>query len=69
MTKKDVRLTMKNYQRLTGERMSLLKSLEQEGADADFVFDPPRLEGFIRPPSVIGGALPASALSLTGRMV
>jgi len=44
-----VLLTMEEYQRLTGQRMSLLKSLKQEGAEADFAFDPPRLESFVRP--------------------
>ena len=44
-----VLLTIEEYQRLTGESMSLLKAVEQEGAEADFQFDPPRLEGFVRP--------------------
>ena len=43
-----VLLTIEDYQRLTGEYMSLLKAVEQAGAEADFPFDPPRLEGFIR---------------------
>ncbi len=44
-----VLLTIEEYQRLTGENMSLLKAVEQEGAEADFPFDPPRLEGLVRP--------------------
>lgn len=44
-----VLLTIEEYRRLTGEHMSLLKALEQAGAEADFPFDPPRLEGFVHP--------------------
>jgi len=44
-----VLLTIEDYRRLTGERMSLLKALEQGGAEADFEFDPPRLEVVTRP--------------------
>jgi prevent-host-death family protein len=44
-----VLLTIEDYRRLTGEHMSLLKALEQGGAEADFAFDPPRLEGLVRP--------------------
>ena len=44
-----VLLTIEDYRRLTGEHMSLLKALEQDGAEADFAFDPPRLEGLVRP--------------------
>jgi prevent-host-death family protein len=44
-----VLLTIEDYRRLAGERVSLLKALEQGGAEADFAFDPPRLEGFTRP--------------------
>ena len=44
-----VLLTIEDYQRLTGERMSLLKALEQVGSEADFAFEPPRLEGLTRP--------------------
>jgi prevent-host-death family protein len=43
-----VLLTIEDYLRLTGERMSLLQALEQGGAEADFAFDPPRLEKLIR---------------------
>lgn len=39
-----VLLTIEEYRRLTGEHMSLRKALEQEGAEADFEFDPPRIE-------------------------
>ncbi|MGI8841023.1 MAG: type II toxin-antitoxin system Phd/YefM family antitoxin [Caulobacteraceae bacterium] len=42
-----VLLTMEDYQRLTGDEMSLLQALEQKGV-ADFAFDPPRLDGFFR---------------------
>jgi prevent-host-death family protein len=44
-----VLLTIEDYRRLTGEHLSLLKALEQGGAGADFAFDPPRLEGLVRP--------------------
>jgi prevent-host-death family protein len=44
-----VLLTIEDYRRLTGERLSLLKALEQRGREADFEFDPPRLEGLVRP--------------------
>jgi prevent-host-death family protein len=43
-----VLLTIEDYQRLTGEHMSLLKALEQSGAEADFAFEPPRVEGLTR---------------------
>jgi prevent-host-death family protein len=43
-----VLLTIEDYRRLTGEHRSLLSAVEQSGADADFPFDPPRLEGLIR---------------------
>ncbi len=42
-----VLLTMEDYQRLAGGEVSLLQALEQKG-DADFAFDPPRLDGFFR---------------------
>ena len=35
-----VLLTIEDYQRLTGEHMSLLRALEQGGAEADFAFEP-----------------------------
>jgi prevent-host-death family protein len=44
-----VLLTIEEYRRLTGEHMSLLKALEQVGAEADFEFDPPRLKSVSRP--------------------
>jgi prevent-host-death family protein len=44
-----VLLTIEDYRRLSGERMSLLTALEQGGADADFAFEPPRLEIVVRP--------------------
>lgn len=42
-------LTIEEYQRLTGERMTLRQALEQVGEAADFAFDPPRMEGGLRP--------------------
>jgi len=44
-----VLLTIEEYQRLSGEHLSLLRALEQDGAEADFGFDPPRLKGLVRP--------------------
>jgi prevent-host-death family protein len=44
-----VLLTIEDYQRLTGERVSLRQALEQAGADADFAFDPLQLENLVRP--------------------
>lgn len=44
-----VLLTMEDYQRLTGEHMSLLQALEQGGGKADFVFKPTRLDISVRP--------------------
>lgn len=44
-----VLLTIEDYQRLTGEHMSLLRALEQGGAGADFAFEPARLEVSVRP--------------------
>ena len=44
-----VLLTIEDYQRLTGEHMSLLQALEQGGAKADFVFEPARLDVSVRP--------------------
>jgi prevent-host-death family protein len=42
-----VLLTIEDYQRLTGEHISLLRALEQEGAEVEFAFDPPRVEALI----------------------
>jgi prevent-host-death family protein len=44
-----VLLTIEDYQRLTGEHMSLLQALEQGGAEANFVFEPERLNVSVRP--------------------
>jgi prevent-host-death family protein len=44
-----VLLTTEDYQRLTGEHMSLLQALEQGGAGADFAFEPGRLNISVRP--------------------
>ena len=44
-----VLLTIEDYQRLTGDRMSLRQALEQSGKDIDFVFDPPQIESLLRP--------------------
>lgn len=43
-----VLLTIEDYQRLTGEHMSLLQALEHGGPGADFAFEPARLEVSIR---------------------
>lgn len=42
-------LTIADYQRLTGEHMSLLQALEQGSAEADFAFEPVRLDVSVRP--------------------
>lgn len=39
-----VLLTIEEYRRLAGGHVSLLAALKQEGAEADFDFDPPRFE-------------------------
>ncbi len=44
-----VLLTIEDYQRLAGGAMSLRQALEQDGDAADFDFDPPRMEGVLRP--------------------
>jgi prevent-host-death family protein len=44
-----VLLTIEDYQRLTGEHMSLLQALEQRGAEANFIFEPERLNVSVRP--------------------
>jgi prevent-host-death family protein len=44
-----VLLTIEDYRRLSGEDMSLLKALEQGEAEADFAFEPPRVEIAICP--------------------
>jgi len=44
-----VLLTIADYLRLTGGNMSLLEALEQAGDEADFAFDPPRIEGLSKP--------------------
>jgi hypothetical protein len=42
-------MTIEEYRRLAGERLSLREALEQKGAEADFEFDPPRVDIRIRP--------------------
>jgi hypothetical protein len=44
-----VLMTIEEYRRLVGERLSLADALAQPGPEADFDFDPPRLEIKIRP--------------------
>jgi prevent-host-death family protein len=44
-----VLLTIEDYQRLAGGQMSLLKALEQSGPEADFEFDPHKIEIVTRP--------------------
>jgi prevent-host-death family protein len=44
-----VLMSIEEYRRLTGEHMSLLKALAQSEPEADFEFEPPRLEVEIRP--------------------
>lgn len=44
-----VLLTVEDYRRLTGEHMSLLQALEQSAAEANFVFEPARLDVSVRP--------------------
>ena len=43
-----VLLTMQEYQRLTGGRMTLIEALAQPDVE-DVDFDPPRVKGFYRP--------------------
>ena len=43
-----VLLTIENYQRLTGGKMTLLEAVSQKGV-ADFEFDPPRLGSLFKP--------------------
>jgi prevent-host-death family protein len=43
-----VLLTIEEYHRLTGGHMSLRSALKQEGKEADFAFDPPRLQSLSR---------------------
>jgi prevent-host-death family protein len=44
-----VLLTIEDYQRLSGGRLSLLDALAQPGPEADFDFDPPHIEIKTRP--------------------
>jgi prevent-host-death family protein len=44
-----VLMTIEEYRRLAGGRLSLLEALAQPGAEADFEFDPPRIEIRTRP--------------------
>ena len=48
-----VLLTIEDYQRLSGERMSLREALEQRGG-GDFAFEPARIEGPISRPADLG---------------
>ncbi|MGA7712169.1 MAG: type II toxin-antitoxin system Phd/YefM family antitoxin [Rhizomicrobium sp.] len=48
-----VLLTIEDYRRITGEYMSLLKALEQGGAEADFEFEPSNLEISTRPADLV----------------
>lgn len=43
-----VLLTIENYQRLTGGKMTLLEAVRQKGVP-DFEFDPPRLGSLFKP--------------------
>jgi prevent-host-death family protein len=47
-----VLLTIEDYQRLTGERLSLAEALAQPGSD--FEFDPPRIGNGIVKPADLG---------------
>ena len=45
-----VLMTHADYRRLAGQKgRSLVDLLRQDGAEADFAFDPPRLQGVARP--------------------
>jgi prevent-host-death family protein len=44
-----VLMTIEEYRRLAGERLSLADALAQPGPEADFDFDPPRVDIKIRP--------------------
>ena len=44
-----VLLTIEEYRKLTGKEMSVAEALAQTESDADFEFDPPRLELHMRP--------------------
>jgi prevent-host-death family protein len=44
-----VLLTIEEYRRLAGGGLSLAEALAQPGEDADFEFDPPRIEIKTRP--------------------
>ncbi|MFD2182105.1 type II toxin-antitoxin system Phd/YefM family antitoxin [Rhodoplanes azumiensis] len=47
-----VLLSIDDYNRLVGRAgrvMSLAEAVAQPGDDADFEFDPPKLQGFIKP--------------------
>jgi prevent-host-death family protein len=44
-----VLMTIEEYQRLSGEHVSLAEALAQSGAEVDFDFDPPRVDIKIRP--------------------
>ena len=47
-----VLMTMEEYQRLAGRRLSLADALAQPGPEADFDFDPPRLDIKLRVPDL-----------------
>ena len=48
-----VLLTIEDYRRLTGGNMSLAEALAQPG-DADFDFEPPRVDGGMLKPADLG---------------
>ena len=47
-----VLLTIEDYRRLLGTRVSLLQALEQSGTEADFRFDPKSVEFSLRKPKL-----------------
>ena len=44
-----VLLSIEEYYKLTGKQMSVAEALGQPGDEADFEFEPPRVQGLIRP--------------------
>lgn len=49
-----VLLSIEEYQRLTGGNVSLAEALAQTAADADFDFEPVRLDGGLFKPADLG---------------
>lgn len=47
-----VLMTIEEYRRLAGRRLSLADALAQPGPEADFEFDPPRLDIKLRVPNL-----------------